>query len=268
MNAQRRAEKQSKMEKVDAIVFWNRHAGEKETMRQDRDLPTQVKKRVLVAEREPIVRYGLSHLTNLQPDLEICGEQENSDRLLHKIVSTQANLLIIDLFLISTGIFQLLETILTHSPKLGILVLSRYDEFLYAQRVLKLGAKGYLRKEASTDQMLAAMRHVLRGDLFVSQRLNDILVDSLVGATPKAHLDSLTDRELEIFHLLGQGYSTVEIATTLHRSVKTIDTHRKNIKQKLKAPTTAKLIQQAVQWNIHCFSGVKLLETHTLFPSM
>ncbi len=221
----------------------------------------QEKTKIVIIDDHPIVRHGIAQLINLQPDLIVCGEAKNSAEGWEVIRQTQPALVIVDLSLEEDSGLDLIRALSSRCPELRLLVLSMHDENLYAERAIRAGSLGYVMKQEATEILIKAIYQSLKGEIFVSDRIKARLLQRLLrGDTAKngeerdySLVESLTNRELEIFRLIGKGYSTKRIATKLNLSVKTIETHRQNIKQKLDLQDSAELVQQAVQW-IQSFS--------------
>ena len=212
---------------------------------------TKKKARVLVVDDHPIVRQGLVQLINQEEDLVVCGDAENAHKALEVIKLVNPDVAVIDISLKSINGLELIKNIKVDYPKLPILVLSMHDESLYAERALRAGAKGYIMKQEATENMLMALRRVLKGEIYVSEKMGAKMLHQLVAGRPDtgtSPLDRLSDRELEVFQLIGQGLGTRQIAEELHLSVKTIESYREHIKEKMKLKNATELVQHAVQW--------------------
>ncbi len=210
---------------------------------------TQIK--ILIVDDHPIVREGLVARIARQPDLIVCGEAEDVGDALELVKTTQPDLAIIDLSLKTGQGLDLIKRIQACSPNTKTLVSSMFDESLYAERALRAGALGYVNKQEVSEKIIEAIRHVLEGKIYLSPRMTERLVQRAVGSPPQldqAPIETLTDRELEIFRLIGQGKTTRHIAAELHLSIKTVETHRENIKSKLNIVNAAELGREAVQW--------------------
>ena len=208
------------------------------------------KARILVVDDHPIVRQGLSLLMDRQPDLIVCGEAGDMPAAMKAIAALKPDILILDISLEGTDGIEVLKNVRLTHPKLPILVLSMHDESLYAERALRAGANGYVMKQEPTEKVLDAVRRLLRGEVYVSGRIaSKILQHCVGGALPsKSPIDGLTDRELEVFRLIGAGYGTRQIAQELHLSVKTVETYQAHLKEKLSLKNGHELIQHAVRW--------------------
>jgi DNA-binding NarL/FixJ family response regulator len=208
------------------------------------------KTRVLIVDDHPIVRRGLAGLIAHEPDLEICGEAEDAPAAMRLVNDSHPDVVIIDISLKSGNGIELVKQIKAHDPAIKMLVSSMYDESLYAERALRAGAMGYINKEEATDHIINAVRQVLRGQIYLSRRMTDRVLQRAAGGNWLEHsdIDGLSDRELEVFQMIGQGLSTRQIAAKLHLSVKTIETHRDNIKSKLNLKSGTELTHRAVEW--------------------
>ena len=209
------------------------------------------KKRILIVDDHPMVREGLRMRISLQPDLEVCGEAEDIQAALALVETNRPDLVIVDISLKSGSGIDLLKRIKSHDDKIKLLVLSMYDETLYAERALRAGASGYLNKQASREKVIEAIRTVLAGERYLSHETTDRLVGQALGGGKRPQASSVTglsDRELEVFRLIGSGLTTGAIAERLHLSTHTIDSHREKIKIKLNLQNAAELSQRAVHW--------------------
>jgi DNA-binding NarL/FixJ family response regulator len=217
-------------------------------------LPTPVKRhRVFLVDDHPIVRQGLTLLINQEPDLVVCGEAEAAWSVPAALETLQPDVMVLDISLAGPDGFDLLKNIRLNNTALPILVLSMHDESMYAERALRAGANGYIMKQEATDRVLVAIRQILRREVYVSDRIANRMLQQIVSkpATTTAPLvTSLSDRELEVFRLIGDGYGTREIAVTLHLSIKTVESYQAHIKQKLNLPTARALVQRAIEWRI------------------
>jgi len=209
------------------------------------------KSRVFVVDDHPIVRQGLSQLINREPDLMVCGEAEDARAALDAIPQLKPAILIVDVSLDGPDGIELLKNIRARDPKLPVLILSMHDESLYAERALRAGANGYIMKQEATDRVLIAIRQILGGEMYVSDRMAQKMVHRFIGRAGvprRSSMDELTDRELEVFRLIGQGHGTRQIAEELHLSVKTVEAYYAHIKEKLSLKNARELVQHAVQW--------------------
>ncbi len=206
--------------------------------------------KIVVVDDHPMVREALAARFALQPDLELCGEAEDVTAALKIIQATKPDLVITDITLKQGDGIDLIKRVKARDPGARFLVWSMHSEDLYAERALRAGAIGYIHKEQATDQIVEAIRTVLAGKMFISQGLREKLLRRTYGGKPpeQSPIDTLTDRELEVFRLIGEGVKSQEIAERLHVSVKTIETHRDRIKKKLNLQDGTELIRCAVLW--------------------
>jgi DNA-binding NarL/FixJ family response regulator len=211
------------------------------------------KKTVFVVDDHPIVRQGLALLINREADLAVCGEAEEMHAALSAIQAAKPDILILDISLNGPDGLELLKNIRITSARLPVLVLSMHDESIYAERALRAGANGYIMKQEATEKVLVALRRLLSGEIYVSDRIaNNMLRHYVRGANVSEHssVSDLSDRELEVFRLIGEGQGTRQIAEALHLSVKTVESYQAHIKEKLSLRSARELVQHAVQWNV------------------
>jgi DNA-binding NarL/FixJ family response regulator len=215
-------------------------------------MPAQKDKyRILLVDDHPIVRQGLAEMIESQKDLMVCGTAEDLPRTLQQIDALKPDLVVLDISLKGANGIELLKHIKVHDPKLRVLMLSMHDETLYAVRALRAGAAGYIMKHEATGKVLTAINQVLRGEIYLSETMEKKMMQQLVGGRGDrtgSPLEDLSDRELEVFNLIGQGQGTRQIAEQLHLSIKTIESHRAHIKEKLNLKTATELVQHAMQW--------------------
>jgi len=211
-----------------------------------------VKRRIVIVEDHPITRRGVMALIAREPDLEVCGETDSAPKALDLIRTTLPDLAIIDISLKNVSGIELMKNIKSLVPELPLLVMTMHEESLYAERALRAGARGYVMKHEGPAQIIAAIRTVLKNELFLSETMKEMMLDRLVnkrrGDDSMFAIDSLTDREMEVFQLIGTGFSTRQIASTLNLSSKTVDSHRDHLKLKLRLESGAELVRTAVQW--------------------
>ncbi|MGE3541017.1 MAG: response regulator [Candidatus Tectimicrobiota bacterium] len=218
------------------------------------DVPSQASAphRILLVDDHPIVREGLRQLIHRQADLVVCGEASSVSEALEAITTLQPGLVLLDVSLYSSSGLDLIQHLSQYLPMLPILVMSMHDEELYADRVIRAGARGYIMKQEPTEQMLAAIYRVLQGQIYTSKHMQARIIRHYFGGSPEtapaSPLARLSDRELEIFRLFGQGINRHQIATALHLSVKTVETHRAHIMEKLQLKSVTDLIRYAVHW--------------------
>lgn len=206
--------------------------------------------KILIVDDHPLVREGLTLRISMHDDLQVCGEAESEDEALALVKQTQPDLAIVDLSLKSGHGLEVVKQVKSHYPKVAMLVLSGFQESLYAERALRAGALGYLCKHESNDKLLDAIRTVLAGERYMSAELaRKLVARSLDHAEPTQEaIGILSDRELEVFRLIGEGCTSGAIAGRLSLSVHTIDSHRENIKRKLRLKNAGELTRAAVQW--------------------
>jgi DNA-binding NarL/FixJ family response regulator len=205
----------------------------------------------------PIVRQGLAQLIDAQPDLAVALEASTAPEALAALSAQRVNVLLVDLSLREGSGIDLVREVSTRWPEVPILVLSMHEEQLYAERVLRAGARGYVMKHEAADVLLGAIRHVLSGEVHLSSAMSGRLLNRFVLTKPDpgaSLLDRLSDRELEVFQLIGRGLSTRAIADALFLSVKTIETHREHIKRKLGLSNSPELLRTAIE---HAINGAK-----------
>jgi len=208
------------------------------------------KKRVFLVDDHPLVREWLTNLINQQADLMVCGEAENAPTALSAIAAGQADLAIVDLNLANSSGIELIKNLKELHPEVPVLVLSMHDESLYAERVFRAGARGYVNKRETAQKVVEAIRRVLDGKLYLSDKSAEILAGrTLRGQTAnRSAIELLSDRELEVFDKLGQGIGTRQIAEDFHVSVKTIQEYCARIKDKLNLNNATELLREAVRW--------------------
>src|SRR5262245_40111343 len=213
--------------------------------------PRAGKRRVLLVDDHPIVRQGLVELINRQKNLVVCGETGSGREAPELARRLEPDLAVIDVSLKDASGIQLLKTLKLRRPQLPMLVLSMHEEGLYAERALRAGAMGYIMKQEASDMILKAIHSALQGEFYLSDGIKEKLLHHLVeGKSSKQgfSVDLLSDRELEIFQLIGNGFGTRQIAEKLHLSVKTIESYRDSLKQKLQLKHRSELVQQAIHW--------------------
>lgn len=211
------------------------------------------KSTVFIVDDHPVVRQGLALLINREPDLTVCGDAPEAGSALRLIASMHPDLVVVDISLNGPDGLDLLKDIRTLHPGLPVLILSMLDESLYAERALRAGANGYIMKQEATEKVLVAIRRILDGEIYVSDRMASHMLHRFVGGAPvETHspVTDLTDRELEVFRLIGKGQGTRQIAEQLHISIKTVESYQAHIKDKLSLKNGRELVQRAIQWTI------------------
>jgi DNA-binding NarL/FixJ family response regulator len=208
------------------------------------------KYKVLIVDDHPIVRHGLGELIARQPDLEICGEAAEAAEALRQIEADRPHVAVIDISLKGESGLELIEQIKARYPEVKMLVSSMHDEQTFAGRALRAGALGYINKRESIRKVIEAVRQVLRGEIYLSPQMASQLLHRAAVGEPLDHdpVETLSNRELEVFEMIGQGMNTQQIARKLGLSPSTVETHRKKIKTKLSVPNSAQLSRAAFQW--------------------
>ena len=209
------------------------------------------KTRIFIVDDHPLLRRGLAELINREPDMTFCGEAEDSPSAIKAISQIKPDLVIVDISLKGYNGIELIKNIKAFDSKIQVLVLSMHDESIYAMRVLKAGAKAYVMKQEVVDKVMEAVRRIRAGKVFVSERVASRMLDQVVvggDPAPDSPVDLLSDRELEIVNMIGSGLPTREIAAKLHISIKTVESHRARIKEKLNLQNAIQLVQFCVRW--------------------
>jgi DNA-binding NarL/FixJ family response regulator len=207
--------------------------------------------RILIVDDHPLVRSGLRLLIDCEHDLSVCGEAANADEAMRLLDNHKPDLLIVDLSLKESSGLELIKRIKARHPDAKMLVSSMFEESLYAERVLNAGALGYVHKQEGMEKVIEAIRCVLSGRIWLSNSMNDRMLRRMTVSQPapsQSPVHTLSDRELEVFEMLGRGRATKDIAKQLHLSIKTVETHREKIKAKLGLQSAAELNRAAVQW--------------------
>jgi DNA-binding NarL/FixJ family response regulator len=219
----------------------------------------QTKKcRVLLIDDHPIVRQGLALLIDREGDLSVCGEADGAHSAFHAIETLRPDLVVLDISLSGPDGLDVLKEIRMKTASLPVLILSMHDESIYAERAMRAGANGYIMKQEATEKVLVAIRRILQGEVYLSDRLTNTMLQQYVrGVSPTkmSPLVSLTDRELEVFRLIGEGHGTRQIADDLHLSVKTIESYQAHIKEKLALRNARELVQHAIEWTVNLNGG-------------
>jgi DNA-binding NarL/FixJ family response regulator len=213
--------------------------------------PAPTRRRILLVDDHPFMRAGLAQLIERQPDLAICGEAGDPPEAFRSLAKNKPDVVLTDLTMPGRSGLEFIKDLVAADPAITILVVSMHDEVVYAERALRAGARGYIMKEAGGEALLAAIRRVLGGEVYVSPRMSTRILEALSTRKPRGStspIENLTDREFEIFQLIGQGKSTRDIAGQLHLSTKTVDVHRSHLKEKLDLKDVTALIRHAVRW--------------------
>lgn len=209
------------------------------------------KRTIYLVDDHPIVRKGLAELINQRQDLAVCGAASTPEDALQQIPRLRPDLVVVDLALQESSGLDLLRILSTRQPEVPVMILSMHDEGLYAKRALRAGAKGYIMKREAIDELIAAIHQVLAGRIYLSPKMSDRMLRNLAQddkAACDSPVDILSDRELEVFELIGAGHGAKEIARRLHLSVSTIETYQGRLKEKLHLKDAAELFQHALDW--------------------
>jgi DNA-binding NarL/FixJ family response regulator len=227
------------------------NAGSSDTLVQAQPTP-EIARKIFLVEDHPITRAGLCAIINREADLTVCGEADDAPAALSSLASLRPSMLVTDLALKNSNGLELIKNVLALVPNLSILVMSMHDERVYAERALRAGAKGYIMKKEVTERIIPAIRTILGGGIYLSEHMQDNLLSGLLSQRKKEGadfpLDTLSDRELEVFQLIGNGFTTQEIARRLKLSPKTIDSYREHLKIKLNLKNGAELLRHAIRW--------------------
>ena len=211
-------------------------------------------KKIMIVDDHPLLRQGIKKVIDMEKDLKVCSEAASANDAIDQIIKYEPDVIIIDITLSGNvnGI-ELIKTIRQRYPKIYTIVLTMHDESIYGERSLRAGARGYVVKEVASKNIVQAIRTVLNGDMYISEELSKKIVGRVVhdsGDTVGLSIENLTDREFEIFHLIGNGFSTKEIAGKFNISIFTVESHKKKIKEKLNFKDSPELIKNAIQWII------------------
>ncbi len=216
-----------------------------------RSTPLSNKLKVLLVDDQPITSQCMNALVNQQPNLDVCGEADNAAYAIELVGRLQPDLAIVDIALKTTNGIELTKNIKVHAPNLPVLIVSMHDEGLYAERALRAGAMGYLMKQEASEKIIAAIQRLLQGEIYLSDKIKEKMLHRFVNKKGEGmvfSIDTLSDREMEVFQLIGNGYSTRQIAQKLNLSSKTIDSYREHLKLKLHLESGAELVRHAIQW--------------------
>ena len=209
------------------------------------------RRRILIVDDHPFMRAGLAQLIDRQADMQVCAEAGNAVEAARELARAQPDLVLTDITMPGRSGLEFIKDLLAAQPGMPVLVVSMHDEAIYAERVLRAGARGYIMKEAGGENLLTALRRILGGEVYLSPAMSARILENLSGRRPRGSnspIEKLTDREFEVFQLIGQGKSTRDIAEQLHLSSKTVDVHRGHIKEKLELKDTTALVRHAVRW--------------------
>jgi DNA-binding NarL/FixJ family response regulator len=220
-------------------------------LKKKQEKTNEKKTRVFIVDDHPVVRDGLTTIINHEQDLNVCGQADDAPEALKAIDELKPDVVVVDISLKSSNGIELTKSINARHTNLFVIVLSLHDESVYAERSLLAGAKAYLMKDAASESIIKAIRTVLSGEIYVSDKISKKFLHTIAGnkaVTTKTQIESLSDRELEIFRLIGEGLKASQIAKQLHLSTKTIETYRLRIKEKLNLPNAAELLQYSIKW--------------------
>lgn len=204
---------------------------------------------ILLVDDHPLVREWLSNLIRQQPDLEVGNETGSAPEALQLIEASKPDIAIVDISLASGSGIELIKSIKASHPRVAVLVLSMHDELLYAERALRAGAGGYIMKSEATQKVIEAIRDVLAGEIYVSPKVASLMAQKFIGGKSGNTIEQLSDRELEVFQLLGRGYSTRQISEHLHIGFKTVQGYTARIKEKLNLANINELMREAIRWH-------------------
>ena len=221
------------------------------TLKKNQDQHNENKTQILIVDDHPVVRDGLTTIINHEPDMNVCGEADDACQAFKAAAELKPDVVVVDISLKNSDGIDLTKSITTVHPKLSVIILSVHDESVYAERALLAGAQGYLMKDAVSENIIKAIRTVLNGEIYVSNTISKKFLHQIAkdkAGTTQTPIETLSDREFEIFHLIGKGHKASQIAEQLHLSTKTIETYRSRMKEKLNLPNAAELLQYAIKW--------------------
>ena len=210
------------------------------------------KKRILLVDDHPMMREGLAQLVNHEPDLQACCQADSAAQALEAVNANRPDLVLLDISLPDRNGLELIKDLRTLHPDLPILVVSMHDESIYAERVLRAGGRGYIMKQEGGKKLMQAIRQVLSGQVYVSEKMSARILELFSGQQPegaRSPVERLSDREFEVFQSIAQGEGTRQIAQRLHLSVKTVEVHRANIRKKLELASGTELVRYAIRWS-------------------
>jgi DNA-binding NarL/FixJ family response regulator len=213
---------------------------------------SKLKRKIFLVDDHPLVREWLTTLIHQQPDLMVCGEAESASQALEGISTQKPDVAIVDISLKGASGIEMIKNLKSLRPSVAIIVLTMHDESLYAERALRAGARGYIMKRETAKRIIAAIRDVLEGKLYVSERLTKLFAEKFVvgqTTTVSSPIEQLSDRELEVFQLYGQGCETRQIAESLNVSMKTVQAYCARIKEKLRLSNATELLREAIRWH-------------------
>jgi len=220
-------------------------------LKKKQDKTNEKKIQVLIVDDHPVVQDRLTTIINHEPDMNVCGEADDAHQALKAATELKPDVVIVDISLKSSDGIELTKSIKAGHPKLSVIVLSVHDESVYAERALLAGAKAYLMKDAVSENIVTAIRTVLSGEIYVSSTISKKFLHKIAGdkaGMTKTPIETLSDREFEIFRLIAEGHKASQIAKNLHLSVKTVETYRGRLKEKLNLDSASELLQYAIKW--------------------
>jgi len=221
-------------------------------MAKSKSEPAEGKRRIFLVDDHPVLRAGFRCLLEAEPNLQVCGEAESARKVFDRIQATSPELIIVDISLPGPSGIELIKGLKTRFPELKLLMLSMHDETLYAERVIRAGARGFISKQESPGKILLAIRQVLSGEIHLSEKASARVVSKVARSSRTgtgSSAEGLTDREIQVFELIGAGQGTRQIATTLHINASTVETYRARIKEKLNLKNAIELLQCAIRWS-------------------
>ncbi len=222
-------------------------------MTTSKQTPAVSKSRVMLVEDHPVVRHGLANLIDDEPDLAVCCGAESMSQALEMVGQHKPDIVVVDIALGDGSGLELIKQLHDLHPDLPLLALSMHDEAVYGERAIRAGAKGYIMKKEAMDKVMTAIRRVLDGEIYVSDKMASRMVRKFIHpekAAEQSQLGTLSDREFQVFTHIAQGVGPTEIAQKLGVSIKTVETHREHIKQKLALKSAAELTRYALQWTL------------------
>ncbi len=220
-------------------------------LKKKQDKANEKKTQVLIVDDHPVIRDGLVTIINHEPDLNVCGQAGDAYTALKAVAELKPDVVVTDISLKSSDGIELTKNIKARYPKLPVIILSVHDESLYAERALLAGAKAYLMKDKVSENIIKAIRMVLTGEIYVSDAILKKFLHKIAGdkaGTTKTPIESLSDREFEVFRLIGEGLKASQIAEQLHLSIKTIETYRTRLKEKLDLVNASELLKYSIRW--------------------
>jgi DNA-binding NarL/FixJ family response regulator len=220
-------------------------------LKKKQDKTNEKKTQVFIVDDHPVIRDGLTTIINHEQDMNVCGEAEDAHQALKAVTELKPDIVVADISLKNSDGLEMTKNIKARYPRLPVIIFSVHDEFIYAERALLAGARAYLMKDAVSENIVKAIRAVLKGEIFVSDTISKRFLHKIArdkDSTNETPIENLSDRELEIFRLIGEGYKASQIAEQLHLSIKTIETYRTRIKEKLDIANASELLKYSIRW--------------------